>query len=81
MICREYGLNHMRFHSWCPPEAAFEAADRLGIYIQAEANIWVDGWMAADNAAQMGLPVSGGSMLVVFLLVGGPALYIVLSSL
>jgi pilus assembly protein TadC len=36
---------------------------------------------AADNAAQMGLPVSGGSMLVVFLLVGGPALYIVLSSL
>jgi hypothetical protein len=36
---------------------------------------------AADNAAQMGLPVSGGAMLVVFLLVGGPALYIVLSSL
>ncbi len=36
---------------------------------------------SADNAAQMGLPVSGGSMLVVFLLVGGPALYIVLSSL
>jgi pilus assembly protein TadC len=36
---------------------------------------------AADNAAAMGLPVSGGAMLVVFLLVGGPALYIVLSSL
>ncbi|MGE5395132.1 MAG: sugar-binding domain-containing protein, partial [Candidatus Saccharibacteria bacterium] len=25
-ICRAHGLNHMRFHSWCPPEAAFEAA-------------------------------------------------------
>jgi hypothetical protein len=36
---------------------------------------------AADNAAAMGLPVSGGAMLVVFLLVGSPALYIVLSSL
>jgi hypothetical protein len=36
---------------------------------------------AADNAGAMGLPVSGGAMLVVFLLVGGPALYIVLSSL
>ena len=35
----------------------------------------------ADNAGAMGLPVSGGAMLVVFLLVGGPALYIVLSSL
>ncbi len=36
---------------------------------------------AADNAGAMGLPVSGGAMLAVFLLVGGPALYIVLSSL
>lgn len=26
-ICRSYGLNHIRFHSWCPPEAAFEAAE------------------------------------------------------
>src|SRR5690606_10057516 len=24
-----YGLNHLRFHSWCPPEAAFEVADSL----------------------------------------------------
>lgn len=38
---KEYGLNHVRFHSWCPPEAAFTAADRLGIYIQAEV-IWLD---------------------------------------
>jgi hypothetical protein len=44
-IYKSYGLNHVRFHSWCPPEAAFAAADRVGIYIQAEA-IWIDGWMA-----------------------------------
>ena len=35
-ICKEYGLNHMRFHSWCPPEAAFVAADEIGIYLQPE---------------------------------------------
>lgn len=36
-IEKSYGLNYMRFHSWCPPEAAFEAADIEGIMIQAEA--------------------------------------------
>jgi len=35
-IARSYGINHYRFHSWCPPEAAFEAADELGIYFQVE---------------------------------------------
>ena len=38
---KEYGLNHVRFHSWCPPEAAFEAADEVGIYIQAELPMWI----------------------------------------
>ena len=33
-ICKDHGLNHMRFHSWCPPEAAFVAADELGFYFQ-----------------------------------------------
>lgn len=37
---RDYGLNHLRFHSWCPPEAAFEAADRHGIYLQVELPNW-----------------------------------------
>ncbi len=37
---KDYGLNHMRFHSWCPPEAAFQAADELGIYYQIEASAW-----------------------------------------
>ena len=38
--CKEYGLNHVRFHSYCPPEAAFSAADRLGIYLQPEGPSW-----------------------------------------
>lgn len=36
-IMKSYGLNHMRFHSWCPPDAAFAAADIEGIILQAEA--------------------------------------------
>ena len=38
--CKEYGINHVRFHSWCPPEAAFVAADKLGIYLQPELPFW-----------------------------------------
>ncbi|MFT3829988.1 MAG: hypothetical protein QM691_09825 [Opitutaceae bacterium] len=37
---REWGLNHLRFHSWCPPEAAFAAADELGMYLQIELPHW-----------------------------------------
>jgi hypothetical protein len=47
-IYKAYGLNHARFHSWCPPEAAFKAANRVGIYLQAEASIWIDWWMSED---------------------------------
>lgn len=39
-ICKEYGLNHMRFHSYCPPEAAFIAADHVGFYLQPEGPSW-----------------------------------------
>jgi beta-galactosidase len=49
---KDFGLNHVRFHSWCPPEAAFEAADELGIYIQAEASVWIDWWMGTDMVAR-----------------------------
>jgi hypothetical protein len=41
--CKDYGLNHVRFHSWCPPEAAFAAADQLGLYLQVECSSWA-GW-------------------------------------
>ena len=37
---KNYGINHYRFHSWCPPEAAFAAADRYGIYMQPELPYW-----------------------------------------
>lgn len=37
---KKWGLNHMRFHSWCPPEAAFEAADQIGFYLQPEPGMW-----------------------------------------
>ena len=40
--CRDYGLNHVRFHSYCPPEAAFIAADKLGIYFHIECSSWAN---------------------------------------
>ena len=40
--CKEYGLNHVRFHSWCPPEAAFHVADSMGIYLQVECGGWAE---------------------------------------
>ena len=39
-IAKEYGINHYRFHTCCPPEAAFEAADIMGIYMQPELPFW-----------------------------------------
>lgn len=40
-IVKSYGLNHIRFHSWCPPVAAFEAADQSGVYLQVELPLWI----------------------------------------
>ena len=37
---REWGLNHLRFHSYCPPDAAFRVADEMGFYLQAELPVW-----------------------------------------
>ena len=39
-ISKSYGINHYRFHTCCPPEAAFVAADMLGIYMQPELPFW-----------------------------------------
>lgn len=54
---KDHGMNHVRFHSWCPPEAAFVAADRLGLYLQIECAIWtrvgdgkpVDQWLYEES--------------------------------
>ena len=48
-ICKAHGLNHIRFHSWCPPEAAFIAADEAGIYYQVESSAW-----ASNGGAEIG---------------------------
>ncbi|MFI6426922.1 sugar-binding domain-containing protein [Promicromonospora sp. NPDC050880] len=41
-VCRAHGLNLLRFHSWCPPEAAFTAADEAGFYLQVEGPVWAN---------------------------------------
>ena len=38
--CKQFGLNAMRFHSYCPPEAAFTAADEVGFYLAPEGPSW-----------------------------------------
>ncbi|NLK75865.1 MAG: hypothetical protein GX288_11345 [Clostridiales bacterium] len=38
--CQSYGLNYIRFHSYCPPKAAFIAADEEGMYLQVECGMW-----------------------------------------
>jgi len=60
-IAKAHGLNHMRFHSWCPPEAAFAAADEAGFYLEPEVSSWanqgakigdglpLDAWLEAET--------------------------------
>ncbi|WP_309366816.1 sugar-binding domain-containing protein [Sphingobacterium sp.] len=40
MLMKDYGMNHLRFHSWCPPAAAFRMADKHGIYFEVEMPMW-----------------------------------------
>lgn len=37
---KTWGMNFIRCHSYCPPEAAFAAADRAGVYLQIECDMW-----------------------------------------
>ena len=39
-VVKEWGLNGIRFHSYCPPEAAFAAADEAGVYLLVECGMW-----------------------------------------
>lgn len=41
-IVKSYGLNYVRFHAWCPPEAAFSAADEAGVYLSVEMPLWLN---------------------------------------
>ncbi len=49
---KEYGMNHIRYHSNCPPEAAFIAADKVGVYLQVEGPVWLDTWFMALGSHQ-----------------------------
>ncbi|SOD11783.1 sugar-binding domain-containing protein [Pedobacter xixiisoli] len=40
LLMKDYGMNHLRFHSWCPPKAAFRMADKHGIYFEVEMPMW-----------------------------------------
>jgi len=60
-VCQAHGLNHIRFHSWCPPEAAFIAADELGFYYHVECSAWAtvgsggpfDKWLYQESEAMI----------------------------
>lgn len=62
--CQLYGLNHIRFHSWCPPKAAFEAADELGFFLQPESSVWTA--IGAGNPVDDWLPLEAASIIKAF---------------
>ena len=51
--CKDYGLNTIRFHSWCPPEAAFTAADKLGMYFHIECSSWANQGTALGDGSEI----------------------------
>ncbi|MBO7684562.1 MAG: hypothetical protein J6T51_07545 [Kiritimatiellae bacterium] len=55
----EDGINTIRFHSWTPPKAAFDAADELGMIFAVEAGIWVDRWHKNADKMGFGKPIDG----------------------
>lgn len=54
-VAQAHGLNLLRMHSWCPPEAAFLAADEAGLYLQVEGPVWANQGAAIGE----GRPVDG----------------------
>ena len=64
-VYKAYGFNQMRCHSWTPPDAAFTAADQVGIYIQSEI-FWLQYPLGSGKPAgkltkvEPGMPASFG---------------------
>lgn len=58
---QSYGVNCVRFHSHCPPEAAFLAADRLGMLMQPELSHWNprDAFETEESAAYYRAELTG----------------------
>ena len=50
-IAKAHGLNNLRFHSWCPPEAAFHRGRWLGMYLQVECSSWANNSFKNDSAS------------------------------
>jgi hypothetical protein len=48
-VAKAHGLNHLRFHSWCPPEAAFVAADQMGFMLHVECAAWSNSGSAVGD--------------------------------
>lgn len=69
-IAKSYGINHYRFHTCTPPEAAFTAADMLGIYMEPELPFWgtvtVEGDENHDEVGQEYLVEEGFRILKEF---------------
>lgn len=66
-IAESYGINHYRFHTCCPPEAAFIAADLLGIYMEPEIPFWGTLHAPDDekyNAQEQGYLIAEGKRIL-----------------
>ena len=67
---KEFGINHYRCHTCCPPEAAFLAADLLGIYYEPELPFWgtfaAKGEEGYDEVSQSYLTEEGFRILDAF---------------
>lgn len=66
-IAKSYGINHYRFHTCCPPEAAFCAADLLGIYLEPEIPFWGSIYAPEDaqyNAQEQGYLIAEGKRIL-----------------
>lgn len=74
-IAQSYGLNHFRFHSWCPPKAAFEAADEMGFYLQPELPVWVNN-MGKDQPRDTFLKAEADRLMAAY---GNHPSYVLLS--
>jgi len=61
-VLKQYGINHVRFHSWCPPEACFAVADEMGFYLQPELPYWGD-FNASDSTLMSFLHKEGMNLI------------------
>lgn len=50
LTAKDYGINHYRFHTCCPPEAAFVAADEVGMYLEPELPFWGRSWRKGSRS-------------------------------